>query len=265
MSRFDKGQTVWTGRDEHLKELVVDRVIDNKLLPVFQYTFEAPNNGWACGEQSLRDTPDGADLKMSECYKENHIKDNVSRVNTMASALRQVVGEDESGLGISKLSAFDDFRVDFKPDLNLVKWLVKHANGRLIIHVGSGQGHLVNMIKCQGRGRAIGIEPNIDKMEWIQWRLHRDDMSTIDINEILDGRIEDYAKLLTDLGKDKAMVIIARPKVMDFVKTTYDLMPKGMEMLYVTEEGKNLIARPCELLDHEGCSEDDEVIYSLIK
>lgn len=265
MSRFNKGQTVYSGRGDKMQTLVVARVIDNHLLPIFQYTFEAPNDGWACGEQSLRETANGADLKMSECLKPNHIKNNVARVNTMASALRKVVGEDESGLDILKLSVFDDFRVDFKPDLHLVKWLVKYANGRIIIHVGSGQGHLVNMIKIQGKGRAIGIEPNIDKMEWIKWRLHRDDMSNIDINEILDGRVEDYAKLLTDMGKDKVLVIIARPKVMDFVETTYNLMPKGMEMLYVTQESVNLIARPCKLLDPEGCSEDNEVIYSLIK
>lgn len=269
MSRFEKGDTVYTGRGDKMQMLVVERVIDNPMLPVFQYSFEAPHNGWACGEQSLRETPDGVDLKMRDCYKEHYENDNDTRINTIASALRQVVSEESNGLlageVIPKLSIMDSVRVDFMPSLQMTKWIAKYANGRLIIHVGSGQGHLVNMLKMYNSGtRAIGIEPNINKQEWIKWRLHRDDMESIDINEILDGRIEDYGKLLTDLGKDKAMLIVARPKTYKFLEPMWDLMPDGMELLYIVNE-EQLIAQPCTLLEHEGVSEDDDRVYSYIK
>lgn len=263
MSRFKKGQTVWKGRGEKARKMIVAKAHNNPLIPVYQYTFEAPYDGFACGEQSLRSTEHGPDLKMRDCFKKDHAKENASRVNTIASALRQVVSEETSGLRIPNLSTFDNFRVDFKPDLKLTKWLTHYANGRMFIHVGSGQGHLVNMLKMSG-ARAVGIEPNIDKEEWIKWRITRDG-ANIDVNEILEGGVERYASLINALGKDKAILIIARPKNMDFVKTTYEMMPKGMELLYVTEVGVNLIAKPCELLEHEGISEDNEVIYSLTK
>lgn len=268
MSRFIKGQTVYMDRGLKMKTLIVKNVIDNGVIPIFQYTFEAPHDGFACGEQSIRDTPDGADLKLSECFKENHIKENTARINTIASALRQVVDETEQGY--PKIEIFNDFRVDFKPNLVLTKWLAKYANGKIFIHVGSGQGHLVNMLKMS-QARAIGIEPNINKQEWIKWRLHRDTIDGIDINEILEGSIERYGKLLTDT-KNNAIVIIARPKNKDFVRTTLQLMPKGMELIYiVTDELPMVMNEPyfggfdldIKLLEHEGISEDNEFIYSI--
>ena len=69
MSRFKKGQVVWSGRDEHERELTVARVINNPLIPIRQYTFEAPNDGFACGEQSLRENQDDEDLKLRDCFK----------------------------------------------------------------------------------------------------------------------------------------------------------------------------------------------------
>lgn len=65
-SRFTVGQTVYMGRGEHLKTLVVERVIENPLLPIRQYGFEGV--GFFCGEQSIRKTIDGRDLKIGECF-----------------------------------------------------------------------------------------------------------------------------------------------------------------------------------------------------
>lgn len=275
MSRFKVGKTVYMDRGDKMRTLVVAKVHDNPMVPVYQYSFEAPNDGFACGEQSLRDTADGKDLKMSDCFKENYTKEAATRVNTIASALRQVVSEESSGLfyrdEVPKLSIFDDFRVDFKPDLKLVKWLVNYANGRIIIHVGSGQGHLVNMLKWQGGGRAMGIEPNFNKQEWIKWRMHRDG-ADIDVNEILEGDVQKYASLIK-ASNDKAILLITRPKVKDFVEETVEIMPSGMELIYVTTDKIRSVktdycfyeTTSIEQLRNEGCSEDDELIYSMIK
>lgn len=65
-SRFVKGQTVYMGRGDTLKELVVEDVIENPMLPIRQYSFEG--KGFVCGEQSIRATKDGRDLKLGECF-----------------------------------------------------------------------------------------------------------------------------------------------------------------------------------------------------
>ncbi len=265
MSRFEKGQTVWMGRGEFLRELIVARVINNSFLPIYQYSFEAPNDDFACGEQSIRDTADGADLRIGDCFKADHKKETAIKINTIASAKRQVVDAEPFGLE----NVFSDIQVDFKPDLKLCKWLTNYANGRMFIHVGSGQGHLVNMLKMC-RAKAIGIEPNIDKEDWIKWRLQNDNIDHFDINEILQGSVEDYANLIKTLNT-KAILIIACPKVKDFVKSTISIMPFGMELIYISTDelpfvmNDPYINKEVKLLTHEGISENNESIYSIIK
>jgi hypothetical protein len=70
MSRFKVGQTVYMDRGDKMRTLVVARVIDNPNIPLFQYSFEEPNDGFACGEQSIRAEVDGVDLIIRDCYKE---------------------------------------------------------------------------------------------------------------------------------------------------------------------------------------------------
>jgi hypothetical protein len=250
-----------------MKTLIVAKVIDNPNIPLYQYSFEAPNDGWACGEQSIRATANGRDLKISECFKENHIKDNTTKVNTIASAMRNIVGEAESGLDIPKLKAFDNFRVDFKPNLKLAESIVNYAQGKVIVHVGSGQGHLVKMLKMRG-GRVIGVEPNINKQVWMEWRMMND--GNLDsINEVLAGEICQHKYLLQH--PLKTLIVIARPKVKDFVLETVSLMANGSELLYITLDeidnvktffGDGVTVKQVKL---EGFSEDNENIYSIIK
>lgn len=265
MSRFSKGQTVWMGRGNHQREMVVAKVHNNSFLPILQYSFEAPHDGFVCGEQSIRDTADGADLRIRDCFKDDHKKETAIRINTIASAKRHVIDAEPFALE----NVFSDTQVDFKPDLKLCKWLTNYANGKLIIHVGSGQGHLVNMLKMC-RAKAIGIEPNIDKEEWIKWRLQNDGMNNFDINEILQGTVENYANLIKSVNTN-AILIIACPKVKDFVRTTISIMPFGMELIYISTDdlpfvmNDPYINKEVKLLAHEGISENNESMYSIIK
>ncbi len=271
MSKFKKGDTVWMGRGDKAKKMIVDRVIDNHLIPIYQYTFEAPHNGFACGEQSIRKTENGADLKLSDCYKKSKDKEATVRINTIASAKRTLIEPDDFGVG----NFFKNIKVDFKPSLDLAKWIVDYAQNRLIIHVGAGQGHLVRMLKMR-QGKAIGIEPNLNKMAWIEQRINNDRGSVnFDVNEMLEGEVEDYKSLISSLGKNnQAILVIARPKVKDFVKSTLSIMPSGMELLYATTDELPFVqndpylangASKIELLNHNGVSEDNESIYSIIK
>jgi len=267
-NRFKKGQTVYMNRGDKMKTLVVARVIKNPHLPIYQYSFEAPHDGFACGEQSIRKTPDGRDLTLRECFVKD--KEVQFRINAIASAKRTVV--EESNVNFPKISVFDCVRVDFKPDLTLAKWLVEYSKGRLMIHVGSGQGHLVNMLKMRG-GKSVGIEPNINKELWIKHRMERDG-ALIDVNEILEGEVKDYKKLMTDLGKEKGMLIIDRPKNKDFLRETVSLMPVGMELIYITlDEFPFVVNEPyfrgfdldTQLLSPLGQSEDNDLIYSICR
>lgn len=264
MSRFIVGQKVWYGRGKHERQYVVARVIDNPLIPVYQYSFEAPHSGFACGEQSLRENQHDRDLKISECYKEDFEKDVETKINTIASALRTPVSLSEYGVN-------SDIDVLFKPDLLMTDWIINHANGRLIIDVGSGQGHLVRMLKMRG-ARAIGLEPNLDKEWWIKWRLTRDG-ANIDVNEILDRTIQESTGLISSLGKDKVMLIFARPKSRKFVEIGIENMPKGMEALYINSQENYIKETLTDLgkflgysteISHQGFSEDSEKVYSII-
>ncbi len=263
MSRFKVGQKVWSGRGKYLQELVIEKVHKNPLIPIRQYTFVGKNH--ASGEQSLRATENGRDLTLSECFVKD--KDMETKINTIASALRTEVSEGNSMLRLPKMEAFDSIRVDFKPSLEMCEWIKTYADGRVIVHVGSGQGQLVNMLKCQVRARALGIEPNFNKEWWLQWRLGRDGQHFDSINEILVGTVGKYKKLINDMGNG-ALLLFARPKSYDFVKEGLSNMPKGMEALYIdTEFPKELneFVLNTTLLQHKGVSEDNEVVISIKK
>ena len=268
-SRFKKGQTVFM--DE--RELVIKKVHKNPLIPIYQYSFEAPNDGFACGEQSLRAKSTDRDLTLSECFVDDG-SEVPTVFNTIASARRHPIMMDrlEGGMDVGEL--FADSDIFFRPDLKMVRWLKERANGRMIIDVGSGQGHLVTMLKREG-ARAMGFEPNINKEEWIKWRMldtHHTD--SIDVNEIMTYRIQDTfaKKLIESLGKDQVMLVFARPCHSDFVEVSIRNMPEGMEAIYITVPENldlyNDLGRfedGAELLEHDGMSEDSEVVYSIIR
>lgn len=271
MARFKVGQTVYSGRGDKEKAMVVARVIKNPLIPIHQYTFEAPHDGFACGEQSIRAKSDNPDLKLRDCFVDDG-SEVPTAFNTMASAFRKPIMMDRLESGIDVGSLFSDSDVFFRPDLKLVEWLKNYANGRMIIDVGCGQGHLVTMLKRVG-ARAMGFEPNFNKTEWLKWRMiNTNPKADLDVNEILSYRIQDTftKKLIESLGKDQAILVFARPCHSDFVEVGIRNMPEGMEALYITvPENLDLyndlgrFKKDAVLLKHEGVSEDNEVIYSI--
>jgi len=268
MSRYQKGQSVYMGRGDKLRELVVERVHNNPLIPVFQYTFEAPNDGFACGEQSIRGTKNGKDRTVGQSYKEDYQIDMATNINTMASATGKSVNGDDQGYG----GIFSDTDVQFRPDLKLVKWLKDYANGRIIIDVGCGQGHLVNMVKMTG-AKVIGIEPKFNHQEWVKWRgLYRHNDALPDINEILPRKIEDCKKLINGMGASNVLMVFARPNDGEFVDVAIRNMAKDMEALLITTPENikkyNVLGEyvlKAEPIEHEGQSEGNEVMLLIKK
>ena len=260
MARFQEGQTVYMGRGEHLRELVVARVIDNHMLPIFQYSFEAPNDGFACGEQSIRATKNGRDLKISECFKpeDNEVE---FRINTLASATRKLIEEDSGDIRFPRMKAFDSTRVNFKPSLSMCEWFKEYANGRLIIHVDSGQGHFVRMLKM-AKQKAIGIEPLINKEVWLKWRMDRDGARWDgDVNEILTRPFEDNLNLIKGM-KDNVILVFTRPKSPENLRLAIQEFYGKCEILLVDKE-VDFDTEMWKVLEHKGVSEDNEKVYSL--
>lgn len=258
-SKFKKGQTVYMGRGKHLRELVIDRVHKNPLIPIHQYTFVG--HSFACGEQSIRATKDGRDLTLSECFVDD--KEMEFRIHTLASASKRKLNEEDSeGMELPKLKLWDSVRVDFKPSLEMCEWIRDYANGRIIFHIDSGQGFFVSMLK-RVKAKAVGIEKYFNKKKWVEWRLLRFPHEPLDYNEILEGEFKDYFKLIGDLG-DKCLLVFPRPKNMDNLKLAIRNFYGKCEILLI-EEKANFDMEMWKELNHKGVSEDNEVVYSLKK
>jgi hypothetical protein len=67
-SRYSKGQTIKTVRGGEEVEMVIKVVRNNPLIPITQYGFEAPNDGFLCGEQDVR-ALDGRYYTLGECIQ----------------------------------------------------------------------------------------------------------------------------------------------------------------------------------------------------
>jgi len=261
MSRFKKGDTVYMGRGENLKTLIVKAVHDNPMLPVYQYSFEGES--FACGEQSIRADKYGEDLKIRDCYK-NTREEVDKQINTIINTNAMVFNSAiDDGIKIN-----DRAHIFFKPDMKMVKWLKEYANGRVIIDVGSGQGHLLRLLKVHG-AQVLGLEPEFDYNAYMTKKITCGE--GFNPNEILPWSVQEAKGLISGMG-NKAMLVFARPCHSDFVEAGIENMPIGMEALYITKP-ENIIKYKDlgrfdsikKKLEHEGSGEENEVIYSIIK
>ena len=153
----------------------------------------------------------------------------------------------------------------FEPYPDMIKWLVKYANGRIIIDIGCGSGWLLKKLTEQG-GKCIGIEPFWDIEDMQAWN-----MSNLGGNmiHVMPYRVEEQEKFIKALGI-KAMMLFARPCHSDFVENALNMRPKGMEALYITVPKNIELYQDLGewddkkiLLNHEGTSIDNEVVYSI--
>jgi len=152
----------------------------------------------------------------------------------------------------------------FQPDNTFIKWLVEYANGRVIIDCGAGTGYTTALINRNG-GKAIAIEPmwTIErKMFWIK----------NDINFHVFPEKAETCSMIKDLGGDKAVLLFARPCHSGFVEATINIMPKGMEALYISHTQENVLIDlgsskqiKRTKLEHRGTSKGKEFVLSIKK
>lgn len=256
MSKYKKGDVVYQGETP----MTVAEVIDTPSLPVYRYRFEPPHDGFVCACNSFSEVPGGptggmlADLKQNIEETEAVVK---TIVNSVASAKQVIIEGPELGSNVF-----------FQPDFEFVHWLTDYADGRMIMDVGCGQGHLLNMLDRTG-AKKIGIEPFFDlatclKAQSFSGRL-------MEPNRILPWTVE-RAENLIQGSKENILLVFARPCHSHFVEKGLDIMIEGQEALYITlPENLNLYddlgkyRSQAVLLEHKGSSKDGEVVYSIKK
>lgn len=186
-----------------------------------------------------------------------------TRLNTTAITTRNPISLDDWGLQGNMTGG-----LFFKPDLKFVEWLVNYADGRVIVDVGAGQGHLVRMIKQVG-GRSVGLEPNFNAEAYREYCLSGGYMP--ELNEILPMTIQQAKGIVSGMGK-KALLVFARPCHSDFVEYGLTIMSDQTEALYITVPENleryndlGMYKKNAVLISHEGISEDNEIVLSIKK
>lgn len=258
MSLYKVGDIAYLGD----KEVTIARVIDNPMLPVYQYSFEPPHDGYACAAGSLSNSPGGPTHNMFDDEKQDGLDEDAfvqTKINTAAYVGKHIIKEEVLGVDVF-----------FRPDIEFCTWLEDYANGRMVVDVGCGQGHLLNMLKRHTDLRVMGIEPNYDYVEAIT--LARAIGHSIPgPNDILGYTIQEAKAITQGLG-GKALFVYARPCHTGFVEDGLDLLVAGQEALYITvPQNLKLFNDLGEYrdsavkLNHRGTSEDNEVVYSIKK
>jgi hypothetical protein len=150
----------------------------------------------------------------------------------------------------------------FQPDADFVKWLIKYANGRMIIDCGAGSGYLTALIHHLGYNKCIAIEPHYTEERNIFWRKRGFQF------HVFFKRSEEEA-IIRDIPDGKALLIFARPCHSSFV---YDTIKKnmsvGMEALYISHKHNTMLdLRDIKYteLKHEGTSKSNEFVLSIKK
>lgn len=157
----------------------------------------------------------------------------------------------------------------FKPNSQFAKWILEYANGRLIIDAGcGGEFPLTQQLISLGVKNIVAIDPFIDDTFLDFYRAKNYDLFLERSIHILTGTIQQFAKL-TQVDKD-ILIIFARPCHSNFVYETLKFKGDRTEVMYITKP-KNLelyddlgeYQGKAVLLQHEGSSADNEVVYSI--
>lgn len=159
--------------------------------------------------------------------------------------------------------------VFFKPNTELVKWLIEYAGERIIIDAGSGEKFLLSQqLVKNGAKKLIAVDPNIDYSQYMLWR--QLNMSDLSVSfHVFPKEIQSLSELLNNKYQD-ILLVFARPCHSNWVEETLNLKSDRVEALYITlPENMNeyddlgVWKDKAVLLEHKGSSADKEVIYSI--
>ena len=151
----------------------------------------------------------------------------------------------------------------FEPDQKMLEWLKNYANGRLIIDIGCGTGHIIRELH-KIKTKVIGIDPHMDVTKFHEENL-KQGIGLINVM-LREAQHCDLAKL------PNCLLIFCRPCHSDFVEETIKVMHPTSEALYITVP-RNLnnyndlgrFKKVAKLLKHEGISIEEEQVWKITK
>lgn len=153
----------------------------------------------------------------------------------------------------------------FQPDEKMIEWLVKYANGRMIVDVGCGSGWLLEKLHKAG-AKCFGIEPIWSFEMLMAWR-----NKTKGQVHVLTTPVELCESIIAAL-KNKALLLFCRPCHSDFTEVGISMLPKGGEALYITlhenlekYDDLGMFRYNAVPVKHEGCSLENEIVLSIKK
>lgn len=151
----------------------------------------------------------------------------------------------------------------FEPDQKMLQWLKDYANGRLIIDVGCGTGHVIRELH-KIKTKVIGIDPCMDVEKF-----HRENLQQgIGLINVIYGKAQqcDLTKL------PHCVLLFCRPCHSNFVEETIKVMHPASEALYITVpknwDDYNDLGRfkeKAEIVEHEGSSLENEKVWKIKK
>lgn len=227
------------------------------------YSFEEKEA--SIGEIYLKYHLDDDNLTIDECVPNQDDID--SRLNTIGATHRPInINGDTMEDDINVITPARAGCVFFQPNNTMIDWLIEYADGRLILDVGAGTLHLCKMIRNRGYNKLFAIEPHFDYIKYSQMCILNDEERIH-----IDVQYVEKSSMFKSLLKINPLVIFARPCHGDYVLNALNLMPKGMEALYITlpeniDEYDDLgkYKSKAKIIPHEGMSKDKEVVYSII-
>jgi hypothetical protein len=157
----------------------------------------------------------------------------------------------------------------FEPSMDFIRWIGEYANGRLILEIGSGVGHVLHLLRHAGFNKVMGIEPAWDVVEGMKANL--DDKHGV--LHILPRTVEESANMIRTLTKDnKALILVCRPCHGDFVEEAANIMESGSELMYITKPENlqkyadlGVYQHLLTKVPHAGSSVDEEEVYVMTK
>jgi hypothetical protein len=263
-ARFKKGEKVYlefSGKCDG-KLYTINRVHFQLLTTVFMYGFE--ESEICCAEMYLKRKMTDKPLKLGDILHGPTERTNELYEEGWSTKLGRVTADGVRSYS-GKLSM-----MFFRPDQEFLKWIVEYANGRIIIDIGCGNGYMTERMADLG-GKIIGVDPHFNLEDSVEMNRRRITNGQQPVH-FLPKRIQDCSDIITGLGKEKGILLFARPcHHTGFVEAALNMRPKGMEALYITipdnmEKYDDLgkYKKKVKVLEHRGRSADHEVVY-LIK
>lgn len=149
------------------------------------------------GEHYLKRNHDEPDMKMSDSLPSRESQD--AFLNGIANATNMIDQE------MAKRAGFEGGVIFFSPDMEMVEWLKDYSGDRMLIDVGSGSGHLLNLLKNRGKRYMMGIEPTFDFDAYLGRMTMR---SSTDLMHILPKPVEECAGMLKNWVKTKKACLL---------------------------------------------------------